>query len=210
MFISLAVFPCFFCSLGLHPISGNNGAGINNQVHRSLCHILIWFVLKTVAAIQLMSFKLFCFAFICILSASSQAGASSDFSEIIQAFKPVSNNVYKTVVGSDKWSSAKISSIEQMKLMVRREFLKITHVCYRRFQKCANQLSAAFCASPTKNITFYIWARKFAEDIMNGYGEGENSNIKCSQELVQKMVGTANSTQKKKRQRFIDLMNMPW
>ena len=71
--------------------------------------------------------------------------------------------------------------INRLKWIVRQKFKE--RVCYQRFQRCSEQLSAAFCASWTKNLTFYLWARNMAQEIMNGSEDGFRT-IKCSLELL--------------------------
>ena len=73
--------------------------------------------------------------------------------------------------------------IIQLKRAVLFEFIRTLAICYERFQYCSQKLSPTFCASPTRNLTFYIWARKIADDIMSGYGDSYKS-VKCNPEQI--------------------------
>ena len=59
-------------------------------------------------------------------------------------------------------------------------------VCYKRFKMCSAHLSSTFCAFRNNNFSFYIWAHRLANDILQGkrYSDGNSSHIKCPAELV--------------------------
>lgn len=165
-----------------------------------------------------MNIKFLSFSFyLCILQVSSQLlinssknspkplqQSSSSFKNIRQQFKPYFQQVNKFVkanVLSEDDGQHKTSgqtganqaqktpmTISSLQMMLRNELKRKVNICYRRFMECSKQLSAAFCASSTKNITFYLWARNVAEDIMNGHGDDDErfAYVKCSPGLLKK------------------------
>ena len=81
--------------------------------------------------------------------------------------------------------------MNQLKMSVRNEFIRTISICYDRFQRCSKQLSPTFCASTTKNITFYIWARKVADSIMEGDWDNYG-NAKCIPAQIKAMANVLN------------------
>ena len=92
----------------------------------------------------------------------------------------------------------------RLKKALQRGFIRKISICYKRFQHCSSQLSASFCASSTRNLTFYIWARKVADKIMNGFADG-HSSIKCYPEQVLAMAKALNIVGKTERQAMFHL-----
>ena len=90
-----------------------------------------------------------------------------------------------------KINNGSITPVERLKVLVRLAFRQNVGVCLKRFQKCSEHLSPSFCASTTENITFYIWARQLAADVMNGHGVDQNKNVKCSKELLRNFLVNA-------------------
>ena len=84
-----------------------------------------------------------------------------------------------------------VARMAQMKMALRNAFLRTISICYDRFQRCSEQLSATFCASTTKNVTFYIWARTVADNIMNGQGD-KNGDVKCYPAQIKAIVNVLN------------------
>ena len=68
---------------------------------------------------------------------------------------------------------------EKFKQFLTREFIRQANICLRRLKSCSKQLSPEFCASPTQNIAFYVWAREMALNIMGGAEDGQ-TKVKCS------------------------------
>ena len=56
------------------------------------------------------------------------------------------------------------------------------NICYDRFKRCASELSPAFCGGFGQNVTFYIWARQWADYILQS--SDPYRNVKCSQGLL--------------------------
>ena len=77
--------------------------------------------------------------------------------------------------------------MNQMKMAIRNGF----SICFDRFQRCSQQLSATFRASSTKNLTFYIWARNVADNIMNGHGDKYHA-VKCYPDQISAMAKALN------------------
>ena len=143
---------------------------------------------------------------LCILSYCFFVSFSSEifatrvgsFREIQHEFKPLARR-WEVIIqtesankGRQSDSKPKISSLEMFKLKARQIFMRQVDICYRRFQRCSQQLSAAFCASSTKNITFYLWARNVADDIMNGHGNNDKAyDVKCSPALLRKFLNNS-------------------
>ena len=70
-------------------------------------------------------------------------------------------------------------------------FVNTAKVCYDRFKRCEAEFTTQFCMSPDSNLTFYIWARRRATNILNGAGEGENEatkNVHCSTQFLRKIM----------------------
>ena len=102
---------------------------------------------------------------------------------------------------SPKSSTAVQSSskqIDRLKQVVRREFTRKINICYQRFQRCSRQLSPSICSS-SGNLTFYIWARNIAKEIMNGLGDENNSKAMCTPEIVRQMVLTVYGSNSKRK-----------
>ena len=68
-----------------------------------------------------------------------------------------------------------IDAVAGPKMLLIQQYL---HVCYERFNKCSEMLNPVFCATSAGNLTFYIWARKMANGILQGYG------MKCPPSLL--------------------------
>ena len=71
----------------------------------------------------------------------------------------------------------------QLQNKVRNQLQHRINVCYDRFQRCSKQLSSEFCIGTTRNISFYLWAKKLAHEIMNG-----NDGIRCPDQLLHMFV----------------------
>ena len=67
----------------------------------------------------------------------------------------------------------------RFKMALQQGFIQKIGICYERFRRCSVQLSAKFCASPTNGLAFYMWAHKYAYNIMNGGDDGYGSSVKC-------------------------------
>ena len=145
---------------------------------------------------QDMKYQFYLFIFLCYFLKQSQCMKRMSFQDIRNEFKP-KFDLWETIgqVQSNtvepKQSqpiSSRMSSLEMFKLKARQIFMRQVDICYRRFQRCSQQLSAAFCASTTKSVTFYVWARNVAEDIMNGHGDDDErfAYVKCSPGLLKK------------------------
>ena len=83
---------------------------------------------------------------------------------------------------SNEASSSKQSSVASahLKEKVQQSLARIISVCYERFQRCAKQISPQFCASSTKQYSFYLWAKKLAQNIMKG-----TNGIQCPEKLLE-------------------------
>ena len=55
-------------------------------------------------------------------------------------------------------------------------------ICYDRFKRCASELSPAFCGGYDHYVSFYIWARRWADHIL--HKSDGHSNVKCSEDLL--------------------------
>lgn len=102
------------------------------------------------------------------------------FNQVRKQIQPKTNLIL------DIFSSANLEtifSVSNLKKLFRTEYTRQVHICYARFQLCSRQLSAAFCASPVKNIAFYLWAHKMATNIMEGTHDGQK-DVKCSPALI--------------------------
>ena len=77
------------------------------------------------------------------------------------------------------------TSIRKMQLLnkVRREITQKINICFDRFKRCSETLSPQFCANYDKNLSFYLWAKKLANEIMEG-----TDGMKCPDELLQKFL----------------------
>ena len=109
--------------------------------------------------------------------------------------------------GLSKSSSNGFDRIELLKSLVQRELAKRINVCYQRFQRCSQQLSATICASPSAQIPFYLWTRDIASDIMNGEDDDHDRDVKCSPHLIKKMATTIGNDNLAKRRMFMLWMN---
>ena len=104
-------------------------------------------------------------AFLLLLAIADVDGKSNPFSKIM---KPGKTQVFMR----------KMSMIHTMVTKVQ--------VCYSRYLRCSRKLSADFCASPTKRMAFYLWARRLAGDIMNG--KQDNYNVTCSPFFIRELL----------------------
>ena len=147
--------------------------------------------------IQLFLFYIIFLYFFSLAKSSGLKSKGNTFREIQNQFKPYFKQMKqlvdttKSVAVSEKneVDANSISSLEILKLKFRLAFKRQVNICYERFQRCSEQLSAAFCASSTKNITFYLWARNVAEEIMNGHSDDEKyPTVKCSPELLRNFL----------------------
>ena len=71
------------------------------------------------------------------------------------------------------------------KMSVFHNVLTKVHVCYNRYLRCSKKLSADLCASPTKRMAFYFWARRLANRLMN---RRDKYNITCSPYFIREVV----------------------
>ena len=67
---------------------------------------------------------------------------------------------------------------QQGKLSAFGEQLTRLKTCYDRFQRCSKILHPAFCTSSNDYLSFYLWVKKVAHDILNEDGVG------CPAELM--------------------------
>ena len=118
------------------------------------------------------------------LESQQSAIGKPNFLEIQQSFKPKLATIQSIISAKPSQQSATMTILRKY---LRRELARKVNVCYRRFKRCSKQLSAAFCASPTSNLSFYVWARNMAKDIMEGQGD-KYENVKCSPTLVKKLM----------------------
>ena len=61
-------------------------------------------------------------------------------------------------------------------------------ICHRRYEKCSERFSGLFCISPLQNFSFYIWARRMANDIMNGKYDEHHGNVTCSKGFLKNII----------------------
>ena len=127
--------------------------------------------------------------------------STTSFNNIRHQFKKEMTNVspvmfqskFKPLMPStSKSSSSKMLSLERLKSRVRRQFFRQINICHKRFQHCSQVLSPEFCASPAQNISFYLWARQTAKEIMTGAYDGF-TNIQCSNDFVKHVLSKKNS-----------------
>ena len=81
----------------------------------------------------------------------------------------------------------KNSNIFSKKMSFLNEIVDKAVICYRRYQECSVRFSEAFCISPLQHFSFYIWARRMANDILDGKYD-ENKHVTCSKRLVRNIV----------------------
>ena len=100
--------------------------------------------------------------------------------------QPTSNQSAKFVVHQFNQSSNSTAKVKRQivlknrfKMALQQGFIRKIGICYERFQRCSAQLSAEFCASPTNGLAFYMWAHKYAYNVMNGGDDGFGSSVKC-------------------------------
>ena len=83
--------------------------------------------------------------------------------------------------------SKNLNNILTKKLNFLHEIVEKAVICYRRYQECSDRFSGNFCISPLQHFSFYIWARRMANDILNGKYD-EHKNVTCSKRLVKNIV----------------------
>ena len=71
--------------------------------------------------------------------------------------------------------------VETKQLVVKNIVTRI-EICYDRFRRCATELSPSFCGGTGHNYSFYIWARQWANFILQN--SGSHRNVKCSEGLL--------------------------
>ena len=80
----------------------------------------------------------------------------------------------------------KLSNVGKSDMKANERFTKniVTNVevCYDRFKRCSSELSPAFCGGFGQNVSFYIWARQWADYLLQQ--SGSHRNVKCSQGLL--------------------------
>ena len=54
--------------------------------------------------------------------------------------------------------------------LILKQFFKLSAICHERFVRCSTILSPGFCISSAKNFSFYLWARKIADNILDEPG----------------------------------------
>ena len=60
-------------------------------------------------------------------------------------------------------------------------------ICHQRYEECSRRFTAAFCISPVQHFSFFIWARRMANNIMNGKYD-EHKTTTCSTFLVENII----------------------
>ena len=54
--------------------------------------------------------------------------------------------------------------------LILKQFFAISAICHDRFLRCSKILSPGFCISSSKNFSFYLWAKKVADNILDEPG----------------------------------------
>ena len=85
-----------------------------------------------------------------------------------------------------KIMKTKKSEALMRKMAVLHNVVTTVQVCYSRYLKCSRKLSNDLCASPTRRMAFYLWARRMAGEIMNG--KQDNYNVTCSPYFVREIL----------------------
>ena len=119
-------------------------------------------------------------------------------------FRPLEYPTSPTTTALPTTTTTTMSPVKHLKILIRQEFLRKINICYSRFQRCSRQLSPEFCASPTINFTFYLWARNLATNIMEGIDDGHR-NVKCSSQFVRNVL-LREKTNAAKRNKILSLI----
>ena len=69
-------------------------------------------------------------------------------------------------------------SLIMVKLSMIGEQLTRLKTCYDRFQHCSKILHPTFCSLSNENLSFYLWAKQIAYEIMNEEG------VNCPAQLI--------------------------
>ena len=139
-------------------------------------------------------FNLIFLYFFIISQTSGQVWASGksqapklNFKEMRRQFKPAAVESFQNFKETLDTKLTKPMSTEILNHAIRRQFFHQFNICHDRFQRCSRLLAPAFCATPSSNIVFYLWARNLANDIMEGVKDG-HTNVKCSPVLLQRFL----------------------